>query len=106
MKTAFLRMITAGLVCIFLLAAPAALLAVDKININTATPEQLTELPGIGPAIAAKIVEHRTAHPFTSAEQIMDVKGIGQAKYEAVKDLIIVEEVAPKTEGKAAPKKE
>jgi competence protein ComEA len=106
MKTALLRMITAGLVCMFLLVAPAALLAADKININTATPEQLTELPGIGPATAAKIVEHRTAHPFTSAEQIMDVKGIGQAKYDAVKELIVVEELDPKAEKNAAPKKE
>ncbi len=106
MKTVFLRMILTGLVCVFALALPLGALAADAVNINTATAEQLTALPGIGPAIAAKIVEHRAAHPFTAIEQIMDVKGIGQAKYEAIKDRIIVEDAAPKAEEKSAPKKE
>jgi len=92
MKNVLKMMVCVLLLC-FLWAAPC--LAQDAININTATVEQLTELPGIGPAIAAKIVEYRTAHPFATVEEVMEVKGIGPAKYEAIKDRITV--VAPPT---------
>lgn len=88
-------MICVTLLC-FLLAAPC--FAQDALNINNATVEQLTELPGIGPAIAAKIVEYREAHPFATAEELMEVKGIGPAKYEAVKDRITVGAPAAKKE--------
>ena len=84
------------LVMLFALCAPS--FAMEPLDINTATAEQLTELPGIGPAIAAKIVEFRTATPFTSPEQIMEVKGIGPAKFEAIKDLISVTAPEPKKE--------
>jgi len=104
MKQVLLKMILTGLLCVF--ALPFGALAMDVVDINTATVEQLTELPGIGPAIAAKIVAHRAAHPFTSVEQIMDVNGIGQAKFDAIKDSITVEKAAPKAEEKAASKKE
>ncbi len=60
-----------------------------KVNLNTATAEQLDALPGIGPAIAQRIVDHREANgPFATAEDIVNVKGIGQATYEKLKDLI------------------
>ncbi len=67
-------------------AAPAV--AAEKININTAPVEQLLEIPGIGPALAERIVEYRTAHPFVSIEELMNVKGIGDAKFEKLKDAI------------------
>ncbi len=61
------------------------------ININTATLEQLIELPGIGEVKAQAIIDYRNANgPFTNPEQIMNVRGIGQATYEAIKDLITV----------------
>ncbi len=61
------------------------------ININTATQDELESLPGIGPVIAQRIIDHRQQYsPFQSKEAIMDVKGIGPATFERVKDLITV----------------
>ena len=64
-----------------------------KININTASVEELTQLKGIGPNHAAKIIEFREKNgPFKIPEDIMQVPGIGQKTFENNKDLIIVEE--------------
>lgn len=61
------------------------------ININTATLADLDTLPGIGPAIAQRIIDYREANgPFTSIEGIMDVSGIGPATFEKIKDRITV----------------
>ena len=61
------------------------------VNINTATVEELTVLPGIGEATAAAIVEDRERMgPFASPEDIMRVSGIGERKYERIKDQIRV----------------
>ncbi len=62
-----------------------------KINVNTATAAELEQLPGIGPVLAQRIVEYREAHgPFQSIEDIKKVSGIGEAKFEQIKDLITV----------------
>ena len=62
-----------------------------KININTATKEELDTLPGIGPSTAAKIIEYRKENgKFKSIEEIKEVSGIGDAKYEKIKELIII----------------
>jgi competence protein ComEA len=59
------------------------------VNINTATAEELETLPGIGPATAGAIIEYREANgPFARIEEIMDVTGIGEAKYEQIRELI------------------
>ena len=61
------------------------------IDINTATLEQLDSLPGIGPVIAQRIIDYRMANgPFTSIEQIKEVRGIGDALFENIKDRIMV----------------
>jgi competence protein ComEA len=66
--------------------APAKL-----ININSASVAELVTLPGIGDKIAQAVIDHRTAKgPFKAAEDLKDVKGIGDAKYETIKDLITV----------------
>lgn len=61
------------------------------INLNTATVEQLTSLPGIGNAKAANILEYRRkVGQFTDVEEIMNVSGIGEAMFEKIKDKITV----------------
>lgn len=61
----------------------------QKININTATQEQLDTLPGIGQLTALKIIEYRKENgKFKKIEDIKQVKGIGEAKFNKLKDLI------------------
>ena len=58
---------------------------------NTADSAQLQELPGIGEATAAKIISSREQDgPFASKEDLMRVSGIGEKKFAAIEDLIIV----------------
>jgi competence protein ComEA len=62
------------------------------ININTATLEQLDSLPGIGPAIAQRIIDYREKMGgFKAAEEITEVSGIGEATLAKIKDLITVQ---------------
>jgi competence protein ComEA len=73
-------------------AADAARAAVQpQINLNTATLAQLETLPGIGPTLAARIIEHRQKNgPFKKIEELMNVKGIGEKNFLKLKPLIIV----------------
>jgi competence protein ComEA len=62
-----------------------------KLNLNTATAEQLDTLAGIGPATAAKILAHREQHgAFGSVEELGDVPGIGERRLEALRELVTV----------------
>ena len=62
-----------------------------KININTATASQLKELPGIGPALAERILEFRIAGGrFEQPEDLMKISGIGEKKYADLKNLVTV----------------
>jgi competence protein ComEA len=71
-------------------SAPASA-STEKINLNSATVEQLQSLPGIGPATAKNIVEHRTkAGKFNRIEEIIKVKGIGEKKFQRIKDRLTV----------------
>ena len=64
---------------------------IDLIDINHASQEELMALPGIGEVKAKAIIEYRDAYGgFVSKEEIMEVKGIGQATYDRIKDLITV----------------
>lgn len=59
------------------------------VDINTATEADLDELPGVGPATAAAIIEHRQSiGGFTSVDQLLDVRGIGEAKLEQLRPLV------------------
>jgi len=72
-------------------AARAADPKAARVNINTATAVELEALPGIGPAVARRIVEHREKNgPFRRTADILNVKGIGAKTYEALKDRLVV----------------
>jgi competence protein ComEA len=61
------------------------------VDLNTATPDQLETLPGIGPATAQAIVDQRERNgPFQSVDDLLDVRGIGPAKLDAIRDLVRV----------------
>ena len=61
-----------------------------KININTASKEELKQLDGIGDVMADRIIEYRMSSSFKSKEDIMSVKGIGSGTYEKIKEDITV----------------
>jgi competence protein ComEA len=62
-----------------------------KVNLNTATEDELETLPRVGPAMAAKILDWRTQNGrFTSVDDLMNISGIGQKTFDSLKDLVTV----------------
>jgi competence protein ComEA len=62
-----------------------------KVNLNTATAAQLDALPGVGPVMAQRIIAYRDRHGgFKSVSELRQVDGIGDARYEDLKDLVTV----------------
>jgi competence protein ComEA len=95
------RFVAAGLalaMAALLVSAPAPAIAAGKatpaakVNINTATVEQLTTLPGIGPKLAARVVEYRQKTPFRSTQELMNVKGIGEKNFAKIEAWLTVGE--------------
>jgi competence protein ComEA len=80
------RLVAAALAALFALAvstgsafAAAKPAPAGKVNLNTATAEQLTAVPGIGVKLAGRIVEHRQkSGSFKSVQELMNVKGVGE----------------------------
>lgn len=74
-------------------------MAEQKMDLNAATVEELTQLPGIGPALAERIVEYReTVHPFEDPLQVTAVSGVGERTYGTIADRLTVappEDVSP-----------
>lgn len=70
-------------------AAPEA----GRVDLNTASAEELQTLPGIGEVLAARIIEHREQNgPFACPEELMAVRGIGESLFDAVSGQITTEE--------------
>lgn len=90
MKTKFAVFVLATIVTCTLIALPA--LAGQKLNINTASVEDLTKIKGIGQKKANAIVDYREAHgPFKTIEDLRNVKGIGNKLFESMKSQITTE---------------
>ena len=61
------------------------------INLNTATPAELRSLPGIGPALAKRIIEFREKrHGFKRVEELLAIPGISEKKWKAIRDKVEV----------------
>jgi competence protein ComEA len=72
--------------------AQAATVTTAKVAINTASADQLQALPGIGPSIAQRIVDYRSANgPFAVKEDLLKVKGIGSATLAKIRDFVVLD---------------
>ncbi len=61
------------------------------VHLNEASAADLERLPGVGPVLAARILDHRDQHgPFAAPEDLLDVPGIGEGRLEAMRDVIAI----------------
>ncbi|MEK8089846.1 ComEA family DNA-binding protein [Thermithiobacillus plumbiphilus] len=93
------RLYLVGLLCL-LVASP---LRAQPLDLNQADQAAFDQLPGIGPAKAQAIIEHRAKHgPFTSVEALDAVPGIGPKLMERLRDLVSVSPASNKPDSKPA----
>jgi competence protein ComEA len=80
--------------------APPSAASTPTVNLNTATLDQLTALPGIGPKTAELILQYRTKNGgFKKIEELMNIKGIGEKSFLKIKPLVSAPPKTDKTSG-------
>jgi competence protein ComEA len=94
-------LVVVGLVCAAPVVAKPA--PTGKVNLNSASAQQLTTLPGVGEKLAARIIEYRQKSAFRSIQELINVKGIGEKNFAKLQPYIVVGE--PHEAPKAAPQK-
>lgn len=100
----FHRIVATGLAIVLALVTSSGLAVAaskpaptGKVNLNTASAEQLTVLPGVGQKLAARIVEYRQkAGGFKSTQELMNVQGIGEKNFGKIQAYLTVGEAGPK----------
>jgi competence protein ComEA len=101
---AWTKVVAAGLLCGLTLAPIASGWAADaggRVNLNTASATELAKLPGIGASKAQAIVDFRAKEPFTKADDLLKVKGIGDKLYDSIRDQVTVGD-APSPKGRGS----
>jgi len=92
-----------GLALAFLISTGSAVAAgkpapAGKVNLNTASTEQLTTLPGVGQKLAARIVEYRQkSGGFKTPQELMNVQGIGEKNFQKIQPHLTAEALAPRS---------
>ncbi|HEV3469260.1 MAG TPA: helix-hairpin-helix domain-containing protein [Pyrinomonadaceae bacterium] len=73
-------------------AHAATISDVPRLDLNRATREELERLPGVGPVLAARIVEHRERHgPFRRVEHLLVVRGVSERRFQELRHLVTAE---------------
>jgi len=91
----FMKKITVVIMMVmFLMVSGAGMVsAMEKVNINTASAEQLTTLKNVGPKTAQAIIAYRKAHNgFKTPEEITQIKGIGEKTFQSNKEMIVIKD--------------
>lgn len=89
MKTSIRRLTVAAVALAIAFSAAPIFAAEGQVNVNTATVAELDRLPGVGPSLAARIVEHREKNgAFKQAEDLMLVRGIGEKSFAKMKPYV------------------
>lgn len=71
--------------------APAGSSGDGRVRVNVADAAELQELPGVGPVLAQRILDHRNEHgPFVAVEDLLEVPGIGEGKLAALRDAVLL----------------
>ena len=78
---------------LLVMSGVAVVSAMDKVNINTASAEELTALKNVGPKTAQAIIIYRETHKgFKTPEEITEIKGVGEKTFQANKNMIVIKD--------------